>query len=156
MPCICTCILCIVFVYIMCVCAVFVVLGVRVLSGRRPCALYTEPVKRKIERMHARTGSASGVPGSEAGIMMHPVYVCACVQNARMHAHGVRRRCTVRANASWTHACVEDTFARGTCMYVRLSPGMPLADESFLGLRIGSMRFLARRRRTTFRSPPTS
>jgi hypothetical protein len=102
-------ILCIVFMYIMCVCVAFVVLRVRmlcvplgwcILCGLRPCALYIEPVKRKIERIHAPTGSTSGVPGSEAGNMMHPVYVCACVQKARMHAHGIRRRCTVRANAS--------------------------------------------------------
>jgi hypothetical protein len=81
-------------------------MGWCILCGLRPCALYTEPVKRKIERIHAPTGSTSGVPGSEAGNMMHPVYVCACVQKARMHAHGIRWRCTVRANASSTHACM--------------------------------------------------
>ena len=101
--------------YIICVCVAFVVFRVRMLCvpigwcimcGLRPCVLYTEPVKRKIERIHAPTGSTSGVPGSEAGNMMHPVYVCACVQKARMHAHGVRRRCAVRDKASSTHACM--------------------------------------------------
>jgi hypothetical protein len=124
MPYICTCILCIVFMYIICVCVAFVVLRVRmlcvpmgwcILCGLRPCALYTEPVKRKIERIHAPTGSTSGVPGSEAGNMMHPVYVGACVQKARVHAHGIRWRCTVRANASSTHACMWRTHM-GSCV----------------------------------------